>query len=185
MMAVMEKSLYEHLAGLLQYPKEDIKERAEACMKALSEATQYPPEVLQELSKFTKDLMELAPDDIQGVYSYTFEFSADYTLDLGYHLFDGFRRSAMLSSLKSMYLENGFPFDEVAKGELPDNLPVILYFMGFVKDEALKKNVRQDFVIKAVEKLNKNFEKNTRNLYRHLISSVYMILDKDVKEEGK
>ncbi|MBI5236895.1 MAG: hypothetical protein HY887_00540 [Deltaproteobacteria bacterium] len=81
-----------------------------------------------------------------------------------------------------MYRENKFPFEEYAKGELPDNLPVVLMFLGSLEDEALKKNFRETFVILAVEKLTKNFEKNKKNIYSHLISAIYRVLDKDVKE---
>lgn len=179
---IVEKNLYSHLAGLLEYPKEDVKLRAEACIKALAAEATYPPEALEELKKFQKDLDETSLGDLQGIFSYTFELSGDYTLDMGYHLFDGFRRSNNLSSMKSMYKEKGFPFDEYAKGELPDHLPVVLHFLGFVQDEALKKNFRESFVVLAMEKLAKNFERNRKNIYSHLISAIYRILDKDVKE---
>lgn len=177
------KSLYAHLAGLLEYPREDIKLKAAECLKAFAAAgSKYPPEVLGELTGFQKDLEHVSIDDLQGVYSYTFELTSDFTLDLGYHIFDGFKRSNSLASIKAMYRENKFPFEEYAKGELPDNLPVVLMFLGSLEDEALKKNFRETFVILAVEKLTKNFEKNKKNIYSHLISAIYRVLDKDVKE---
>lgn len=176
------KNLYAHLAGLLEYPREDIKIKAEECIKAFSAETRYPPEVLGELKKFQKDLEHVTLDDLQGVYSYTFELTSDFTLDLGYHIYDGFKRSNSLASIKAMYREQNFPFEEYAKGELPDNLPVVLMFLGFLEDEALRKNFRETFVILAVEKLTRNFEKNHKNIYSHLISAIYRVLDKDVKE---
>ncbi|MBI5236548.1 MAG: hypothetical protein HY886_09925 [Deltaproteobacteria bacterium] len=181
----MEKALYAHLAGLLSYPREDIKSRTDECFKALaSSGVEYPPEVGVELGRFQKDLEEMPLDDVQGVYSYTFELSADYSLDMGYHLFDGFKRANNLATVKTMYREQGFPFDQIAKGELPDHLPVLLLFLDFLreKDATLMKDFRQSFVILAMEKLNKNFEKNVKNLYRHLIGAIYRILEKDVKE---
>ena len=33
----------------------------------------------------------------------------------------GFKRAKNLVAITAMYRENGFPFEEVAKGELPDN----------------------------------------------------------------
>ncbi|MBI5642284.1 MAG: hypothetical protein HY954_02290 [Deltaproteobacteria bacterium] len=179
---VMDKSLYSHLAGLLEYPKEDMKIRVEECVKSLASDQSYPAVAVEELKKFQKDLEELPLDDLQGVYSYTFELTSDFTLDMGYHLYDGFKRANKLATIKSMYREQGFPFEEIAKGELPDHLPIILYFLGSVKDEALKKDFRESFVIIAMEKLNKNFEKNKKNIYSHLISVIYRVLEKDVKE---
>ncbi|MBI5886039.1 MAG: hypothetical protein HZB85_05595 [Deltaproteobacteria bacterium] len=177
-----ETNLYTLMAGLLEYPREDIKDRAKAFADALAGCTKYPPEVAEEYGKFMKDLDIMALDDLQGIYSYTFELTSDYSLDMGSHIFDGFRRSNKLSTIKSMYRDNGFPYEQLAKGELPDHLPILLHFLGFVKDEELMKDFRQGFVILALEKLHKNFEKNLRNIYRHLMSAVYRIIETDVKE---
>ncbi|HXI09916.1 MAG TPA: hypothetical protein VNK06_03845 [Thermodesulfobacteriota bacterium] len=183
MVSTAGKTLYSHLAGLLEYPREDIKLKAAECIKAFSAAgSKYPPEVLKELGSFQKDLENISIDDLQGVYSYTFELTSDFTLDLGYHIFDGFKRANSLASIKAMYREQTFPYEEYAKGELPDNLPVVLNFLGFTENEDLRKNFRETFVILAVEKLNKNFEKNKKNIYSHLISAIYRVLDNDVKE---
>jgi nitrate reductase assembly molybdenum cofactor insertion protein NarJ len=175
------KNIYTLLAGLLEHPEEDIKIKAEQCIKALADYPQYPPEITEELKKFQKDLENIPLDDVKGVYSYTFELSSDFTLDLGYHVFDGFRRSNSLAAIKGMYIDKGFPLEERAGGELPDHLPVVLHFMSFTDDEELLKNFRETFLIKALEKLHKNFERNKKNLYWHVINAIYRIIDKDVK----
>lgn len=180
-MMVMEKSLYDHFAGLLDYPREDIKIRTQDCIKALANYPQYPPEVMEELKSFQKEIEEIPLDDIQGVYSYTFELTTEYTLDMGSHIYDGFKRSNQLATIKSMYKSSGFPYEEAAKGELPDHLPVVLKFLGFLSDEDLKKNFRETFLILAMEKLVKNFDKNRKNMYSHLITAIYKVIDKDVK----
>jgi nitrate reductase delta subunit len=181
---VMEKTLYSHLAGLLRFPKEDLRAKAGECIRALAMCPQYPPEVGAEMKNFADALETTTLDDLQGVFSYTFELSSDYTMDLGYHLFDGFKRSNHLASIMAMYRESGFPYAEVAGGELPDHLPVVLEFLGFCPDKELVKNVRESFLIKALEKLNKNFERNKRNIYSHIIGVIYGVIDKDVKEVG-
>lgn len=174
------KRIYTCLAGLLEYPGEDIKLRTGECIKAL-EGQDYPPEVLEELRKFQKDLENIPLDDIRGVFSYTFELTSEFTLDMGYHIYDGFRRSNSLASIKGMYVANGFPLEDASKGELPDHLPVILRFLGFTDNDDLRRDFRETFLVKAMEKLQKNFEKNRKNLYWHLINAVYRIIDKDVK----
>lgn len=176
------KNLYALLADLLVYPKEDIRPKAAECLKALEAETRYPPEVLEEFKRFNNDLGRVSLDDLQQVYSYTFELTSDYTLDMGFHIFDGFKRSNSLASIKAMYKDKNFPYEEISKGELPDNLPVVLHFLGFLDDEDLKRNFRESFLIKSMEKLYKNFEKNKKNIYSHLISVIYRVLDKDVKE---
>jgi len=179
---VTQSDIYEQFSDLLRFPQEDIGPKAEGCLAALKADGRYPAEAVEQLEKFVQELKETPLDDLQGVYSYTFELSSDFTLDLGYHLFDGFKRANNLSSIKSMYLSKGFSADEVAKGELPDNLVVVLRFLAFVDDEELKKDFRESFVILALEKLRTNFNKHQKNIYSHLISAVYRVLDTDVKE---
>ncbi len=182
-MMVLEKSLYTYLGELLRFPKEDIRPEVDECIDALIRG-QYPEEVINELKNFRKDLEKLSMDALQEIYSYTFELVSDTTLDMGFYIHEGFKRSTNLLTIKTMYREHGFPFEDIAKGELPDNLSVLLQFLGFLKDEGLRKDFVKTFVIQAMEKLNRNFQ-NKKNLYRHLINGVYMILDKEIKEEGK
>lgn len=175
------KNIYGLLAGLLEHPGEDIKIRTEQCIKALAAFPEYPPEIADELGKFKKDLEHIPLDDLRGVYSYTFELTSDFTLDMGYHIYDGFRRSNSLAAIKGMYADKGFPLEDHAGGELPDHLPVIMHFMSFTDDNELMHNFRETFLIKGLEKLHKNFERNKKNLYWHVINAVYRIIDKDVK----
>ncbi|MFQ5480486.1 MAG: nitrate reductase molybdenum cofactor assembly chaperone [Thermodesulfobacteriota bacterium] len=180
-MSVKVKSIYEYFADTLHYPDEGLQTSVEAAIEALSHCTQYPPEVMEDMKHFLAELEKLSLDDIQGIYSYTFELTSEYTLDLGHFLYDGFKRSNNLASLKAMYRENGFPYDEVAKGELPDHLPVVLAFLGRLENAELKQDVTSSFLVMALEKLDKNFERNKGNLYSHLISAIHRVVDKDVK----
>ena len=179
-MVVLEKNIYTYLGELLQFPKEDIRSQADKCIDILSKG-QYPEEIVNEFKNFRKDLDRISLDQLQELYSYTFELVSDTTLDMGYYIHEGFKRATNLLTIKSMYREHGFPFDEVAKGELPDNLSVALQFIGFLKDENLRKDFTKSFIIMSMEKLNRNFQ-TKKNAYRHLVNVVYRILDKDVKE---
>src|SRR3990170_8484725 len=179
-MVTLEKNLYIRLGELVRYPREDIRPEVDECIDTLTKG-QYPEEVINELKNFRKDLEKLSLDALQELYSYTFELVSDTTLDMGYYIHEGFKRATNLLTIKSMYREHGFPFDEVAKGELPDNLSVALQFIGFLKDEELRKDFTKSFIIMSMEKLNRNFQ-TKKNAYRHLVNVVYRILDKDVKE---
>ena len=182
-MVTLEKNLYIRLGELVRYPREDIRPEVDECIDTLTKG-QYPEEVINELKNFRKDLEKLSMDALQELYSYTFELVSDTTLDMGYYIHEGFKRATNLLTIKTMYRERGFPFEEIAKGELPDHLSVLLQFLGFLKDEGLQKDFVKTFVIQAMEKLNRNFQ-SKKNAYRHLINGVYMVLDKEIKEEGK
>lgn len=179
---VDEKTVYGAFADLVKYPHEDIKGLTRELIDTLRVEPSYPQEVVEELRRFQQRISDMPLDDIQGIYSYTFEFSADQTLDLGHHLYEGFKRSNNLVHIKEMYRAHGFPFDAVSKGELPDNLPIVLEFLAMVKDEETKKEFREGFLIKALEKLGKNLENMEDNLYRPVITALLMVIDKDVKE---
>ncbi len=177
-----QRAIYSIFADLLKYPHEELNGLIQECINALLDNPSYPQEVVEDLKKFEQTVSELPLDDVQGIYSCTFEFSADGTLDLGHHLFEGFKRSNNLVDIKEMYKAQGFPYDYIAKGELPDNLPVVLQFLEMVKDETVKKEFRQGFLIKALEKLGKNFNKMRDNIYKPVINALTMIVDRDVKE---
>lgn len=181
---VTEKELYTQFAKLLEFPREDIRPNVEECIQELYES-QYPEEVIKELLSFKNDLDRISLDSLQELYSYTFELVSDTTLDMGYYLHagqDGFKRAKNLVAIKAMYRDKGFPFEEIAKGELPDHLAVLLQFLGFIDNEELRRDFLKTFVVVSMEKLHRNFQ-TKKNAYRHLINALYKIIDKDVKEE--
>ena len=182
METLVGKEIYSHLATLLDYPGKDIAAKIEEAINMLSGHSEYSPEVSNSLKEFKKEAAEMPLDDLQGIYSYTFEMSADCSLDLGSHILEGFKRSQNLLDIKTMYRRFEFPFEALSKGELPDHLPLVLRFLAFIKDEEVKKDFRRDFLIRAVEKLYKNFLNSQENPYRHLITVVYKVIDTDVKE---
>ncbi len=176
--------IYSDLAVLLSFPTEGYFENVRECLKTLSGDSAYSKKAAKEMDAFIKDISELTLDDLQGIYSYTFELTADYTLDLGYFLFEGFKRTNFLVSLKQMYKANNFPYRAVSKGELPDNMVVLLKFLADLEDGKLKKEFRETILIKAVEKLAKNLggKKDKYNQYGHLIRSILAVIDADVKK---
>ena len=181
-----KKGLYYTFARLVEYPWEDIRGVVDECLEMLKDHPQYPPEVKEELKKFKDSTAELSLDELQELYSYTFEFSSDYTIDMGYHLYDGFRRANHLLKLKQMYREYNFPYDDVAGGELPDNLVVVLKFLDGLDDEAVHREIKENFLIKSLEKLNKNFELTNNDCpYRHIIRALLLVIDKDIKGTGE
>ncbi len=170
---------------MFQYPKEDINTLVQECKESLLNQNQYSKELkgsmLKLLEEFQSNVESMTLDDLEGVYSYTFELTSEYTMDLGHHLLDGFKRSNSLATIKAMYRENEFPYAEEAKGELPDNLVVILKFLDSLRDEDLKKNFREDFLIKGLEKLSKNFDGNKKNAYYPLVKMIQKVIEADVR----
>lgn len=180
-----KRGLYSIIANLLQYPKENINNLVQECKESLLDQNKYSEDlkkaILKQLEAFQSNVESMSLDDLEGIYSYTFELTSEYTMDLGHHLLDGFKRSNSLATIKAMYRENEFPYADEAKGELSDNLVIILKFMDHLQDEDLKKNFREDFVIKGLEKLAKNFDRNKNNAYYPLVKMVQKVIESDVR----
>ncbi len=184
-MIVADKQLYTQFAELFEYPGEDYEEKAGELETALLGRSEYPPSVVESIKEFIKMADDVSLDDLQGIFSYTFEMSSgEHTLDLGYHLFDGFKRTNNLLLVKETFRKFNFPYEEIAKGELPDNLPVFLKFLDFAQDETTVNEFRESLLIKALEKLAKNFEKKLDSPYRHLVNALLAVIDTDVKIAG-
>jgi nitrate reductase delta subunit len=101
---------------LLQYPE---GER----LAARAELAELAPEPLRDFAHW---FAEQPADVLQQAYVETFDFSRRNSLYLTYHLFGDRRQRGMaLLALKQRYAAAGF---ELADGELPDYLPVVLEF---------------------------------------------------------
>jgi nitrate reductase assembly molybdenum cofactor insertion protein NarJ len=80
-----------------------------------------------------------------------------------------------------MYKDQEFPFEEIAQGELPDRLPIVLRFLDHCEPEDLKKDFRESFVFVGLEKLKKNFDKIRNNPYGNVINALYEVVVKDLQ----
>ncbi|MCP3676100.1 MAG: hypothetical protein GY721_00475 [Deltaproteobacteria bacterium] len=181
MQLVLEKGLYSQFAVILEYPHENIAGLIKGCIKLIEDAPQYPPLAKERMEACLEKVEGMSLDDLQGIFSYSCEMAADTTLELGYFMFEGFKRTNNLVNIKEMYKDQEFPFDEIAKGELPDRLPIVLRFLEFCKPQDLKKDFRESFVAAGLEKLKKNYDKIRNNPYGDIINALYEVIVKDVQ----
>jgi len=180
----VENRINTLFATLLSYPWDDVTGMAAKTIEVMVGHTSYPQEAINEVKVFAEEIEKLPLDDLQGIYSYTFEIaSGEFSLDIGYHLHDGFKRANALVSLKELYKSRGFPYDEVAKGELADNLTVLLKFFDFTEEESLRNELRESFLVRGLEQLNKNFDlkPDTETPYRHLLKALGLMVESDLK----
>ncbi len=180
----VENRINTLFATLLSYPWDEVAGLAAKTIEVMTGHTQYPQEAINEVKVFADEIEKISLDDLQGIYSYTFEIaSGEFSLDIGYHLHDGFKRANALVSLKELYKSRGFPYDKVAKGELADNLTVLLRFFDFTEEESLRNELRESFLVRGLEQLNKNFDlkPDTETPYRHLLKALGMMVEADLK----
>ncbi len=180
----VENRINTLFATLLSYPWDDVAGVTARTIEVLVDHSSYPQEAINEVKVFADEIEKISLDDLQGIYSYTFEIaSGEFSLDIGYHLHDGFKRANALVSLKELYKSRGFPYAEVAKGELADNLTVLLRFFDFTEEESLRSELRESFLVKGLEQLNKNFDlkPDTETPYRHLLKALGLMVEADLK----
>lgn len=73
---------------------------------------------------------------LQEIYTATFDFSPSTSLNLSYHRWgDGRERGSALVRLLHLYAQAGY---EIADGELPDYLPLVLEFLSVGPPESAR-----------------------------------------------
>ena len=163
------KSIYESLAGLLDYPGANWCSLIESCRELDSEEM---PESPDAFSSFREAVTRLSLSDLQELYTRTFDLSPVCALDIGYHLFgENYKRGVFLANLR----ETEAPFDLGQEHQLPDYLPVLLRLLTKLADEDLRSALIVDCMIPALEKMLKTLGEG-ENPYRHLIAAVNTVL---------
>lgn len=150
---------YEHLARLFDYPRLDYARWVQATYNVLID--QYAL-AAAEIEKFAKSLPtrgeELSPealDEIQEVFTRTFDVQAITTLGVGYVMFgDDYKRGEVLVNLSREYAIVGID----CGSELPDHLPNVLRLMGRWEDRDLAAEFTQELLYPALERMVAEFE---------------------------
>lgn len=159
------KSIYENLADLLDYPVADWQSRCDECKELL---TAESGSFVSQFSLFASETERLSLNELQELYTRTFDLSPVCALDIGYHLFgENYKRGVFLANLR----ETEAPFDLGQEHQLPDYLPVLLRLLTKLDDEDLRSALIVDCMIPALEKMLKTLSEG-ENPYRHLIAAV-------------
>lgn len=173
------------LADLFEYPREGYEEKVEDAMSALGES----PEATRQLRQFHDKVDEYGVGELKEYYTDTFELSSTYTLNTSHHLYEGFDRSRFLAMLNGMYEEQGFTSKWLEeKNNLPDHISVILEYLEYRGEEGLEdeefRQFVEDYLVKALEGLRKNFEESqSETPYSLLVKAVDRLVNRFVEEE--
>lgn len=159
--------VYEALAELLEYPS--LKLDIESCSAVICNE---PANVTNSFAEFRASVAGLSLNELQELYTRTFDLNPVCALDIGYHLFgESYKRGVFLANLR----ETEAPFDLGQEHQLPDYLPVLLRLLTELDDEELRSALIVDCMIPALEKMLKTLGEG-ENPYRHLIAAVNTVL---------
>ena len=125
-------SIYDLFADLLAYPTPDLIHQAQACIKELRPT--HPdqnrrgfPEAASALEKFSLALEQRPLEQIEELYTTTFDMQPVCYPYIGYQLFgESYKRGAFMAQLNEAYRALGYS----AGQELPDHLSVALRFLS-------------------------------------------------------
>jgi nitrate reductase delta subunit len=137
---------FKLLSLLLQYPGEELLAAREELAAAAEELGRGPQ--ARAIQAFCAWWREAGPRELQERYVETFDFSRRACLHLTYQrLGDRRRRGQALVALKERYAAAGL---ELADGELPDYLPVMLEFAALAPEPGLELLARHRDAIELV-----------------------------------
>ena len=149
---MINKSHYNLLADLFDYPRSGFPERVLKVQKFLGE--NYP-EAGNNLGHFAHFVSEATLTQMEELYSRSFDVQAITTLDLGYVLFgDDYKRGAILSNLNREITQAKLDTGT----ELADHLPNVLRLLPELKEEELVTELVAEIVAPALTRMIAEFD---------------------------
>ena len=186
---------YQVIAGLFDYPDASYPSKVE---KALLLLREYYPQAAGEVSSFYTGLPKDSVDQMQELFTRSFDVQAITTLDIGYVLFgDDYKRGELLANLSREHRQA----HNDCGHELADHFPNILRLLPKLTDKDLAAELIQQIVAPALKKMIGEFDprrleqKNAlykkhyktlietsvdkATLYRHALVALEVVLQKD------
>lgn len=120
---------FDLLAALLRYPAEGYTEAAALCLEALSKDDHEAAMLLQ---LFLEQTRELSVEELQELYTATFDLDPNCALEVGWHLFgENYERGEFLVKMRGKL--RGLGIGEST--ELPDHITHALEAIGRMESE--------------------------------------------------
>lgn len=172
--------LYDSFADLLAYPTSSIWEQAETCLAQLRESH---PEAASALERFSLGLGQRTLEQMEELYTTTFDMQPVCYPYIGYHLFgESYKRGAFMAQLNEAYHAYGYS----AGQDLPDHLSVTLRFLGL--DSANRQGefcqaLLNEGLVPALAKMLQTFDKQSTNPYFGLLTALHTVLVPTLEKE--
>lgn len=173
-------SLFDSFAALLEYPSSDFGEETQRCLELMRSIN---PEAAELCEKFANAIEGYSPQRMQELFTTTFDMQPVCYPYVGFHLYgESYKRGAFMAQLNEAYHALGYS----AEQELPDNLSVILRFIGFDSENRYSEFAQallSDGVLPALEKMLKVFGEGSENPYFAILSALNLFAVNTLEKE--
>ncbi|HQU37449.1 MAG TPA: nitrate reductase molybdenum cofactor assembly chaperone [Anaerolineales bacterium] len=173
-------SLFDSFAALLEYPSADFSEQAQRCLDLMRTIN---PEAAESLQRFANFIEENSLQRMQELFTTTFDMQPVCYPYVGFHLYgESYKRGAFMAQLNEAYHGIGYS----AEQELPDNLAVILRFIGFDSENRyseFSQALLSDGVLPSLEKMLKVFGEGSENPYFAILSALNLFALNTLEKE--
>lgn len=148
----MHLSHYDQLAAIFDYPRATYLDDV---ARLAAELTDSHPRAAEALEAFLARVPHDDLDELQELYTRTFEVQAIATLDVGYTLFgDDYKRGALLANLNGEHRKA----NNDCITELADHLPNVLRLLPRLRDQELLEEMVTELVAPAVRRMIIEFD---------------------------
>ena len=138
--------LHDALAGLLTYPDADYRLRLDECRHDLSDCV---PEAASLLGQFIEQIAGLSVEELEELYTHTFDLNPVASLEVGWHLFgENYSRGEFLVLMRQQMRRLGV--EETT--ELPDHLTLVLRTLARMPTREADRFTSR-YVLPALEKM--------------------------------
>jgi nitrate reductase molybdenum cofactor assembly chaperone NarJ/NarW len=166
-----DAAIYNALVALLTYPEADYPQRMEASLEVA------PVECRGLLEQFAVQMRGLRTDQLQELFTQTFDLNPMCSLEVGWHLFgENYERGLLLVRVR----EELRRYELAESTELPDHLTHVLRLVARMEQEAAA-----DFVaaclLPALEKMLQALY-GKENPFEHVLLAVRSLLHSQFPE---
>jgi nitrate reductase delta subunit len=120
---------FDSLAALLRYPDESYFRSAQDCQDTLKG---MPSDILALLENFSRRISSLSMEQLQELFTLTFDLNPVCSLEVGWHLFgEQYERGEFLVHMRQQMRR----FGVAESTELPDHLTHVLSVLGRMEQE--------------------------------------------------
>lgn len=170
---------YQTLSEIFQYPREDYIAKVKSVESVLKELY---PETISTFDEFTSYVKNASQEELEELFSRTFDVQAITTLDIGYVLFgDDYKRGELLVNLNREHREVG----NNCGSELADNLSNVLRLLPLMKNSETRIEMIEKLIMPALEKIISEFEADNVNLKNKIYKKQYKTIIDQSEDFGR